>query len=71
MLTKRLHTACKRTSLLATLAFLVAATFPMTITLANGSNAPSNGGEEIVSNCSTNGNPTNDSGVTLENGSNK
>jgi hypothetical protein len=48
MLTKRLHAVCKRTALVTTMAFVVAAT--SLTTLANPNiNSPSSGGEENVS----------------------
>lgn len=48
MLTKRLHAVCKRTALVATMAFMIAAT--SLTTLANPNvNSPSSVGEENVS----------------------
>lgn len=48
MTTKKLYTACKRTTLAATIAFGIAATFPMTLP-NESSNSPLNVNNGVVS----------------------
>jgi hypothetical protein len=72
MLTKRLHAVCKRTALVATMAFMIAATSLPTLANKNGNSLSNAGGENISFNDgSPNANPLNDNGeVALENDSN-